>query len=223
VNTSRLEVNDEEHQVADQTAKGEDLDAEEVRCGDRSPVRLEEGLPGQGLSSDRRRLNASLFEDALNGRSPQVMAHVAERATKARIPPRRVLSRHRQQLFEPLIPRTWPTGPTPRRGSVVLGRHPLAVPAQNGFRRGQRRDLGQPLSSERFAADGEQPALGVAEPQTLGAKARSKHAVFSLKVLERLCLVATQPARDQQDEKVKRRGGHRVASTILCRVGVKTG
>jgi len=57
----------------------------------------------------------------------------------------------------------------------------------------------------------EQPTLGIGEPKTLGTEARAKGTVFSLKVLERLGLMATQPAGDEQDEKVKRRGVHRVA------------
>jgi hypothetical protein len=54
-------------------------------------------------------------------------------------------------------------------------------------------------------------ALGVGEAQALGAEVRAQHTILGAKGLDGLGLVATQPARDQQDEELKRGGGRHCA------------
>src|SRR5260221_14717140 len=56
--------------------KGEHLNAEEVRRGDRAPVGLQECLPWHRLSPQRRGLDAVPLEDVLNGGAPEVEAEV---------------------------------------------------------------------------------------------------------------------------------------------------
>jgi hypothetical protein len=67
VNASRLEVDDEQHQVAHQASAREHLHAEKVRGRDGAPVRLEEGLPRHRPPSERSRFDAVLLEDSLDG------------------------------------------------------------------------------------------------------------------------------------------------------------
>ncbi|HTB73199.1 MAG TPA: hypothetical protein VK762_08135, partial [Polyangiaceae bacterium] len=95
VNASGLEADDEQHEAPAR----EHLRAEEVRCGDGTPVRFEKGLPGHRLSSEGSGLDAVLGEDALDGRPSEVEAQVLECTAKPRVAPRRILARHRQQLL----------------------------------------------------------------------------------------------------------------------------
>jgi hypothetical protein len=76
VDSTRLEVDDEENQVTYEAADGEDLDAEEVRGGDGTPVRLEKRVPRHGPSAHRRGLDAVLLENALNRRASKVQAQI---------------------------------------------------------------------------------------------------------------------------------------------------
>jgi hypothetical protein len=108
----------------------------------------------------------------------------------------------------------------PRRGagSIPLSRKvrwiveratsgdPLAVPSKDGLRRRERRDLGEPLSAEWSSLLGEQPSLGMGEPEALVAEPGAKHAVLGAQVLDGLGFLATKPAGDQQNEELKRNG-----------------
>ena len=69
-------LDDEENQVTYEAADGEDLDAEEVRGGDGTPVRLEKRVPRHGPSAHRRGLDAVLLENALNRRASKVQAQI---------------------------------------------------------------------------------------------------------------------------------------------------
>ena len=45
LDSAGFEVDDEEHEIPDQSGPREHLDAEEVRCCDGPPMSLQEGLP----------------------------------------------------------------------------------------------------------------------------------------------------------------------------------
>jgi hypothetical protein len=68
-------------------------------------------------------------------------------------------------------------------------------------------------SASRFLPSGcsplsEQPPLGVGEAEALAIQARAQHAVLSAQVSDRLALLASDPAGDQQNEELKRSEGH---------------
>ena len=86
VNSSDLQVDDEEHQVTHETTDGEDLDAEEVRGGDGTPVGLQKSLPRHCPSTQGRGLYAMHRKNALDRRAPEVGAQVLWRAVESRIP-----------------------------------------------------------------------------------------------------------------------------------------
>ncbi len=148
------------------------LHAEEIRCGDGTPVRLEKGLPRHRLSPARSGLDAVLGEDALDGRPSEVEADVFERTAKARVAPRRILARHRQQVLHLVTSGGWPAGTSADTTPVVLRRNLLAVPPKDGLRCRERRHIGQQLSAERLSLLGQQPSLGLDESKTLGRTSR---------------------------------------------------
>src|SRR5580704_10612997 len=208
VNASCLEVDDEQHKVAYETPAREYLHAEEVRRGDGTPVRLEKRLPCHGLSPQRSGLNAVLSEDALDGGPSEVEAQVFGCTPKPRVAPRRILTRHRQQLLDLVTSGGWTARTAAGATPFVLRGDLLAVPSKDGLRRRERRHLGQQLSAEGLALLGEQPSLSVAEAETLGPEPGAQHAVLGPQVLDRLALPATDPAGDQQDDELKWTGCH---------------
>src|ERR1019366_1526061 len=59
-----------------------------------------------------------------------------------------------------------------------------------------------------------QPERGIGEAKTLGPEPGAQHAVLGAQVLDRFALPATDPAGDQQNEKVERSGGCHGRRTI---------
>ncbi len=214
VNTSGLEVDDEQHEVAHEPSACEHLHAEEVRRGDGTPVRLEKGLPRHRPSPERSGLDAVLGEDALDGRPSEVEAEVLERAAKPRVAPRRILARHRQQLLDLVASGGWAARPGAGTTPVVLPSDLLAVPSEDGLRRRERCHLSQKLSAEGLSVQGEQPSLGIGEAKALGPDPGPEHAVLGAQVLDRFALSATDPAGYQQNKELKRSGGYHGRRTI---------
>jgi hypothetical protein len=138
------------------------------------------------------------------------------------VEPRRILASHRQQLPDPVVGRAG----TACRGSgttaVVLGRDLLAVPAQDRLGRRQRCHLRQPLSAQRSALFGEETTLRVREAQSLWAEAAAKHEVLRTQVLDRFALLASQPARDQVNQELKRSQGPQARPTLALRSPTRT-
>jgi hypothetical protein len=74
---------------------------------------------------------------------------------------------------------------------------------------------------ERCSLLSEQPSLGVGEVERFAIQARAQHAVLCAQVLDRLALLASDPAGEKQDEELKRGGGHghrRYQSSAASRV-----
>jgi len=214
VNASGLEVDDEQHEVAYEPSAREHLHAEEVGCGDGTPVRPEKRLPRHRPSPERSGLDAVLGEDALDGGPSEFEAEVLECTAKPRVAPRRILARHREQLLDFVTSGGWTARTDADTTPVVLRSDLLAVPPKDGLRRCERRHISQQLASERLSLLGEQPSLGIGEAKTFGPEPGTQHAVLGAQVLDRVALPATDPAGDQQDEELKRSGGCHGRRTI---------
>jgi hypothetical protein len=142
--------------------------------------------------------------------------HIRERTAKARITPRRILARHRQQLLDLVVSGGWTAGARVRLPSYFAAT--CAVPPKDRLRRRERRHLGQKGSAERLPFLREQPSLGVEEAKTLGPEPGPQHAVLGAQVLDRFVLPATDPVADQQDdEELKGSGGPHARRTIAYR------
>ena len=177
VHTARLEVDDEQDQVADEAADGEHLDAEKVGCSDWTPVGAEEGFPRHRPSPKRIGLDTVPLENALDRRPSEVEAKVHECAAKPGVPPGRILAGHRQELRDLVTARGWTPRSAARTTPVVLRGDPLAVPSKDGLRCRKRRHLGEQFPAKRLSLLGKQPSLGLGEPKPLVPKPGAQQAV----------------------------------------------
>jgi len=121
-----------------------------------------------------------LRENTLDGRPPNVVAQVLQSVAQPRLAPCRVLGGHLQQQSHDLRCLLRPPCPT-LLAAVVLRRHQLAVPAENGVRRRDRRHfLQRPpakrLTQLRQAPDVPCPSVGADTFRAARATPRSQHA-----------------------------------------------
>src|SRR6266568_1876740 len=87
----RLDVDDEENEVADQATEREHLDGEEVRRRDRAQMGLQEGGPWHPTAAQGRGFETVLAEDALDRVVGEDVSKVAQDITDPRVAPGRVL------------------------------------------------------------------------------------------------------------------------------------
>ena len=88
-----------------------------------------------------------------------------------------------------------------------LARHQLAVPAQNGVRRHDRRNLREQAPTQAVTQFGQAPPLVVFEPQALPRQPILQEAILLTKERDQIGLLTVQPAtegRDQTTETVAR-------------------
>src|SRR5262249_9966684 len=142
---TRLEIDHEQHEVPHETLPRDPFDREEVGRGDRSPVRLQEGLPAHGPPA--RGIDSVLRKDSLDGVSPDEESEIRKRAPDSRIAPARVVARHLEDPSLDLAIDPWATR-TALRAPVVLLGHELPVPAQQRVRGDDRGEFAEPGSSE---------------------------------------------------------------------------
>jgi hypothetical protein len=92
LHATALQVDHEENEVPNETAPCHDLDREEIRRSDSSPVSPQERLPSHGATPDR--IDSVLGEHALNRVPADVVSEVHQRAAYTRVSPTRILDRH---------------------------------------------------------------------------------------------------------------------------------
>jgi hypothetical protein len=80
LHSTGLEVEHEEHRVADEPTPSDDFDCEEVRRGDYSPMRLDNRRSRHSSSLKRDAGEAVLEKDSLDRISASLVANVVERA-----------------------------------------------------------------------------------------------------------------------------------------------
>src|SRR5258705_4998277 len=95
---TRLEIDYEEHEVPSEPSPRDRFNREEVGRGNRSPVRLQKGLPGHGPPA--RGIDSVLRKDSLDRVSPDEESEIRKSAPDSRIAPARVVARH---LQDPLL------------------------------------------------------------------------------------------------------------------------
>jgi len=92
----------------------------------------------------------------------------------------------------------------PRLRAIVLRRDHPTVPTQNRLGRRKRRQVGQHGPAEPMTLLGQEPALGVSEPQAPGAaEAFAQHAVLGLQVRDGQLLPPMDPTGHQKDQKLE--------------------
>ncbi len=149
LDSTSLEVDDEEHEVPNQASPRQHLGAEEIGCRYGSPVSLQEGLPRHRSCSkrggiqpiikedslDRVAAAKSLCDEALAGSARRdLVPQVVECSSNSRATPGRILTRHLQdQLLDldgcPGAPNRAALAP------IVLPRDQPPIPPKQGVRR----------------------------------------------------------------------------------------
>jgi len=105
-----------------------------------------------------------------------------------------------------------PTGGATRSassGTVVLPGDELTVPAQNRVRCHQSSEFVQHASAQYPTFRREASALVVGEPQPPLAQLLAEDPVLLLEVVDHRELATVDPAREEQEQELQRRGRHR--------------
>jgi hypothetical protein len=92
LNTTRLEIDHEEHEVPNETAPRHDLYREEVGCRNRAPMSPQERLPSHGTTPSR--IDSVLGEHALDRVSANLVSEIHQGSADASVSPARILKGH---------------------------------------------------------------------------------------------------------------------------------
>jgi hypothetical protein len=191
LNPTRLEMDHEEHEVPNEPAPCQDLDREEVRRSDRTPMGPQERLPSYRTTPGW--IDSVLDNYALDRVSADAIPEVHELAANARVSPAGVLKGHpNDQLLDFAID-SGTSGPPPR-ASVVLRRDQLAIPAEQHIGCDDGGDLSKSSASKTLRFPSEPASLRVGESQTLPAEVLAENAVLLLQKLDHFLLVSAQPS-----------------------------
>jgi hypothetical protein len=191
MHASRLQLDDKERVVRDQTADGPQLGGKEIRRGDRAPVGGQKRAPGHRPL--RNGANPVGLQDRGDRGSGDAMPEVRQGTLDPAVAPRRILTRHPDGQLADLAKHARSSDASSLSGPFTGDELPM--PSQDGVRRDQRRHLTQDVSSEAVPVHGEPTSLGIGQPQAPSVKVLFQDAVLFSQVLDDLELVAIhQPA-----------------------------
>jgi len=206
-----LQPHDEKHHVADGPENAQDFDAEEIACLQRLPMALEKARPGPFPVAFRRRLDASLRQDARDGGTADLSLQPSLRVADFGVAPSRVVARDAEDELADVARLVRPadlaslravvfiSGQLAKPGEDRLGAHDLA--ADSAF-------LGsQLLAFERQAA----PLLGGKSDPALPGR-RRKSLLEDPNLLVQVVDPPRHPlmdrVRDHRDDELERRREH---------------
>ena len=200
-----LEVDYEQHEVANEPPPRDPFDREEVRRGDRSPMRLQEGLPPHRPTTGR--IDSILCQDALDRGSADGVPEIGEGSLDSGVAPSRIVARHSDDQFLNLTgdPRsTW----TASRASVVLLGDELPVPAEQSVRGDDRRDLAEASPSEWLRLSREAAALRIREAESPSSQLLMEGSILGFQMLDDVLLLAADPSDQNEQEELNRERHH---------------
>jgi hypothetical protein len=128
VHPSRLYIDDED-EVPNQPKAAQHFHGEEIGSCNRSEVRLDEGVPTRTTPAFWRGFEAVRKQRVLDSVARDFVTQIVESPAESSIAPGWTLSRHFDDQFSNILLGSWPSWTT-LFGSVVLGSHKVAVPAQ---------------------------------------------------------------------------------------------
>ena len=131
------------------------------------------------------------------------MPQVRQGPLDTAIAPGRMLVRHADNELLDLLSDPRAATLMALRASVELLRDQPLVPAQEGVRRGNRRDLFEALTAKRVGERRAVTALGVGQAQPAPAKLGVEHAVFRAERRHNRLLVPLEPPGDHGDQNVE--------------------
>ena len=203
LHATRGQVDHEHGVVRHQAAPRPDLRREEIRAGNRAPVRPQKRLPrGRPF---RHRRHARRLQDPRDRRAADAMPDVLQRALDPRVAPRRILLRHPHDQPPNLGEHAAPTRPG-RRVRPLPGDQ-LPMPAEQRVGRDDRGDLAQRLTAQPVRPRGEPPPVVIGEAQAPPTQLPAQEAVFFDQIGDRLPLAALEPAGQDQQQHLEGRGG----------------
>ena len=141
-------------------------------------------------------------QNARDRRTADAVAQVLQRALNARVAPRRVLSRHPNDQRSKVCLQA---SGTAAAGAIrPFARHQLAVPAQNGVRRHDGRDLREQPATEPVSQFGEASALAVVETQALPGEPGLQQSILFAQERDDVGLLTMEPAAQGRDQQLER-------------------
>ena len=92
IDSTSLEIDDEENEISNQSRSRKHFDAEEIRRNDGSPIFLQERLPRHSAFSGWG--DSILEKNPLDGIATDLMPEVVERSSDSRVAPARIIAGH---------------------------------------------------------------------------------------------------------------------------------
>jgi len=148
-----------------------------------------------------------LEKDALDGVAAESVAEIAECAANPCVAPARVVRGESDDQL-PYALRTGGATRSASSGAVILPGDELTVPAQNRVRCHQSGEFVQHASAQYPTFRREASALVVSEPQPPLAQLLAEDPVLLPQVVDHRVLATLDPAREEQEQELQRRGGH---------------
>ena len=199
--SSRLQIDHEEHEIPNQTAPCDDFYSEKVSRGDGSPVRFKKRSPC-GFPQ-RCRVHPVLEKDSLDCVSTDLESQIVECPFDSGVTPLGIVSSHLED--QPFDLRRFPR-PTRSTllGPIVLLRDEFPVPSKQRIGGDERADLNELSTTHFLRSLSETPTLNIREAKALSAQLLSKGPVLFLEVFDHALLGSIHPASENQRECLKR-------------------
>lgn len=143
LDAASLQVNHDEHHVADEASPGDDFDGEEIHRRDRAPMSLEKRAPGGRAVAGG--IDSLLEEDSSDGIAGDDEPEIGECALDSRIAPTRVFDCHPDGEVSKLAGDAGASRAA-SGAPVVLLCHELSIPPQERIGPDDRGQLAEPLA-----------------------------------------------------------------------------
>ena len=137
------------------------------------------------LPAKRRWIDAVLPQNALDRAAPNHVAEIVQGTLHPGISPRFVLAHHPEDQLCDFVGFARSSGSAPL-APIVLFRHQLAIPTQDGIGRGDRGYLGQEFPAQEMAKDCQSASVSVREVQLVIGEPVLEDLILPLEVVDLL-------------------------------------
>jgi len=203
VDTSRLELHEEQDVVTHEPMECQDLDGEEVGAEGAVPVSSEKVAPRGPTTPLGCRDNSILAEDSHDSRAGDATL-LGELVTDPRVTPCLILFREAHDHVRGCLEGPWPSGAT-RSRSVVLLADELLEPTPKRVGTDDRGDPGQDPAVEAVGHNGQTTTLAVVQAWRLPAKELLENGVLGPEIFDQVLLLAVDPPGAEDNEELNPR------------------
>jgi len=194
---ARLQLHEEQHEVANQAARGQHFDREEVRGRKALPMRREKRLPRRFRAALRCRLDTVIFENRFDRVAGEVMPEMFQPAADPRVAPGRILVSQADDECGEVRLRGRATRPSGLRAVIFLGNE-LPIPPQNRVRGDDAGDGHQSAPADELALHREATSLIIGEPKPPWPVLGAKDPILLEQVVNNGLLLSVDPTGEQQ-------------------------